>query len=72
MAEQHKICQGFNQSDYTLCFTYIQTNSLFLLLYIYFACLFECFFYPINVKTAELIGPKFCAGPYMTPGKVCR
>ena len=27
-------------------------------------------FYPMNVKTAELIGPKFCVGPHMTPGKV--
>jgi len=26
--------------------------------------------YPINVKTAEPIGPKFCVGPHVTPGKV--
>ena len=26
--------------------------------------------YPINVKTAEPIGPKFCVGPQMTPGKI--
>ena len=27
--------------------------------------------FPLNVKTAELIGPKFCVGPHMTPpGKV--
>ena len=26
--------------------------------------------YPINVKTAEPIGPTFCVGPHMTPGKV--
>ena len=26
--------------------------------------------YPINVKTSEPIGPKFCVGPYMNPGKV--
>ena len=26
--------------------------------------------YPINVKTAELIGLNFFVGPYMTPGKV--
>ena len=26
--------------------------------------------YPTNVKTAEPIGPKFCVGPHMTPGKV--
>jgi len=24
-------------------------------------------FYPINVKTAEPIGPKFCVKPHMTP-----
>ena len=58
-------------------------HSLFLLIqvstlqrksiYIYFACLFVCLavcLYPMNVKTAELIGPKFCVGPYVTPGKV--
>ena len=26
--------------------------------------------YPINVKTAEPIEPKFCVGPHMTPEKV--
>ena len=26
--------------------------------------------YPINVKTADPIRPKFCAGPHMTLGKV--
>ena len=26
--------------------------------------------YPINVKTAEPIEPKFFVGPHMTPGKV--
>ncbi len=26
--------------------------------------------FPINVKTAEPIGPKFCVGPHITPGKV--
>ena len=41
---------------------------------IYFACLevylsFVCMC-PINVKTAEQIGPKFCVWLYMTPGKV--
>ena len=30
--------------------------------------LFVCF-YPINVKTAEPIGLKFCVGPQMTQGK---
>ena len=40
-------------------------------IYIYtlLACLPVCL-YPINVKTAEPIGPKFGAGPRMTPGKV--
>ena len=33
-------------------------------IYIYFACL--C---PINVKTAELIGPKFCVGAHVIPVK---
>ena len=26
--------------------------------------------YPINVKTAEPIGPKFCLEPHVAPGKV--
>ena len=33
-------------------------------------CLSVCKLYPINPKTAEPIGPKFCVGPHMTPGKV--
>ena len=32
-------------------------------------CLFVCL-YPINVKTAKPIGPKFCVGPHMIPRKV--
>ena len=32
-------------------------------------CLFVCVS-PTNVKTAEPIGPKFCMGPHVTPGKV--
>ena len=39
----------------------------------YFACLSGCLFvylYPINVKTAEMIGPKFCVGPHVAPVKV--
>ena len=42
-------------------------------LYINLACLFVCLFvclYPINVKTAEPIGPKFFVGHLGTPGKV--
>ena len=38
-----------------------------------FACLFVCLsvcLYPINVKTAEPIGPKFFVGHLGTPGKV--
>jgi len=38
-------------------------------LYINLACLSVCL-YPINVKTAEPIGPKFFVGPHVTPGKV--
>ena len=39
-------------------------------IYIYtlLACLPVCL-HPINVKTAEPIGPKFGEGPHMTPGK---
>ena len=39
------------------------------LLYINLACLFVCLC-PINVKTAEPIGPKFFVGHLETPGKV--
>ena len=44
------------------------------LVYIYVACLggiclFLCL-YPINVKTAEPIGPKICEATHMTQGKV--
>ena len=38
-------------------------------LYINLACLFVCL-YPINVKTAEPIGPKFFVGPHVALGKV--
>ena len=34
-----------------------------------FVCLFVCL-YPINVKMAEPIGPKFCVGHHVIPGKV--
>ena len=34
-----------------------------------YVCLFVCL-YPINVKTAEPIGPKFFVGPHGAPGKV--
>ena len=42
-------------------------------LYINLACLSVCLsvcLYPINVKTAEPIGPKFVVGHLGTPGKV--
>ena len=35
----------------------------------YMLCLSVCL-YPINVKTTEPTGPKFCMRPHMTPGKV--
>jgi len=34
------------------------------------AFLFVCFLYPINVQTADMIGPKFCVVHHITPGKV--
>ena len=37
--------------------------------FIFILCLSWCL-YPINVNTAKPIGPKFCVGPHMTPGKV--
>ena len=42
-------------------------------LYINLACLSVCLFvclYPINVKTAEPIRPKFFVGHHVTTGKV--
>ena len=42
-------------------------------LYINLACLSVCLsvrLYPINVKTAEPIGPKFFVGHHVSPGKV--
>jgi len=38
-------------------------------LYINLACLSVCLC-PINVKTAEQTGPKFCVGSQVTPRKV--
>ena len=35
-----------------------------------FGCLFVCFYVSNNVKTAKPIGPKFCVGHHVTPGKV--
>ena len=53
---------------YTLYFT-LYTPHFTLYLYIYLACLSVCL-YPINVKTAEPNGSKFCVRPNMAPGKV--
>ena len=39
-------------------------------IYIYILCLSVGLLYPINLKTAEPIGLKFCVGPYKTPEKV--
>ena len=55
---------------YTKCFTSIYKFGLFVSL---FVCLFVCLsvcLYPINVKTAEPIGPKFFVWPHGAPGKV--
>ena len=35
----------------------------------YIDCMSVCLC-PINVKTTELIGPKFCEGPHITPVKI--
>ena len=62
-------------------YKYVQEEQecMFLLynLYINLACLSVCLFvclsvclYPINVKTAEPIGPKFFVGHHATTGKV--
>ena len=48
------------------------TLYLVVSIYIYFACLPVCCLYPVNVKTAEPTGSKFCVGPRMTPEKVNR
>ena len=37
---------------------------------VYLICLSVCPFVSKNVEMAEPIGPKFCVGPCMTPGKV--
>ena len=46
------------------CIQYSYSVSIYI-----YTCLSVCL-YPINVKTAEPIGTKFCVGPHMTPGKV--
>ena len=49
----------------------LKNYSLYINLYLYInlACLFVCL-YPINVKTAEPIGPKFFVRHHVTTGKV--
>ena len=51
-------------------YIYTLLVGLFHDIYIYFACR-SVSLYPINVKTAEPIGPKFCVWPHMTPVKFC-
>ena len=49
---------------------FLDRSSLWILhLYINLACLSVCLD-PINVKTAEPIGPKFFVGHHVSPGKV--
>ena len=53
---------------------YVDLRNEFLMpnLYINLACLSVCLFvclYPINVKTAEPIRPKFCVGPLWSQGR---
>ena len=47
----------------------VPSISIYIYIYIVFACL-SVHLYPINVKTAEPIGPTFCVEPHITPGKV--
>ena len=47
--------------------TYIIIHTIYI--YTLLICLPVCL-YPINVKRIKPIGPKFCMGPHMTPGKV--
>ena len=49
-------------------FTHLYINLACLGVWV-FVCLFVCL-YPINVKTAEPIGPKFFVGHHVIPGKV--
>ena len=62
-----------------LCFNLLSFPLLYISIYkcglsvCLFVCLFVCLsvcLYPINVKTAEPIGPKFFVGHLRTPGKV--
>ena len=44
-------------------------KNKYIYIYINFACLTVCLsvrVYPMNVKTAEQIGPKWCEGPQMS------
>ena len=57
----------------------IKSNQIYIFTYLYIilaclsVCLFGCLFvclYPIYVKTAEPLGPKFFVGHHVTTGKV--
>ena len=62
---------------YLQLIVYLKISLIYMYLYIDLSCqsvwvfggLFVCL-YPINVKTAEPIGPKFFVGPHGAPGKV--
>ena len=63
----------FNNNSFLHWHCSINLPSASFYLNINLACLFWCLFvclYPINVKTAEPIGPKFFVGPHVTPTKV--
>ena len=46
-------------------------TGIYLYIYVYTLLVWvSVCLYPINVKTAEPIRPKFCVGPRMTTGKV--
>jgi len=68
--------QGIFILQAAAAYTYFVNKDIFecfFNLYINLACLSVCLsvcLYPINVKTAEPIGPKFFVGHLGTPGKV--
>ena len=63
-------CLLFQRQKSTVNDLYLKiSRSSLASIYLYFACLGICV-YPINLKTVEPNGPKFCVGPHMAPGKV--
>jgi len=62
------MCEGWRMNKDMEVYIYLYINLACLSVCL-FVCLFVCL-YPINVKTAEPIGPKFCVGHLGTPGKV--